>query len=181
MKAAPWALVVLMIGVLALQRGCDSRVTSIAVERAEAAEDSLAVLGPLVEDALAQARQRDTVLVQVTDTVTVTVERLRIEYREVDSQLRPTLDSIQVVYLDQLEANHAEQMAAKDRQIDALTLWGQSWKDAAEVLEVQAVQLTLRGDAWEQAYKSSQSQNRWLKLGGTALVGLAGYQAVTGN
>lgn len=142
---------------------------SEAVRRAEILEDSLAVLGPVVDSLVAEAERRDTVLVAVTDTVRLVVERTRTVQVEVLDTLRARLDSAEIVLLDSLVSAHAEEVAALERLAEERLLWGTSWKGAAEGLEAENVLLDARGSAWEAAY-SARSRQGWYERAGVVVV-----------
>lgn len=170
-SAVPWALVAALLVYAVLARGCSGGAADAAVARAEAAESALDSLAPLVDSLTAEAARRDTVLVTVTDTVAVTIERVRVVAAAADSALRATLDSAQAVVLDELQAAHAEEVRAWQTLADERLVWGTAWKDAAEALEAENVQLRLSGAAWREAYRSSERENRWTKIGSIALAG----------
>lgn len=180
-SSVPWLVVLALLAYMVLARGCSGVAVRDAVARAEAAESALDSLGPITDSLRAEAAHRDTTIITLTDTIRVTIERVRVVASAADSALRATLDSAQVVILDELQAAHATEVAALEVLLTETRLWGQAWKDAAEALEVENAQLRLRGDAWESAYKGTRGQNRWLKAGGLALLGFVGYDAVTGE
>lgn len=165
MNRAGWIVALVLAGVLLVGQ-CGEPAE---VARAEAAEDSIARLAPVVDSLRTEALRRDTVLVTVTDTLTLTIERVRVEATVIVDSLHARLDSVETVYLDELVEAHAEEVAALEVIITETRLWGQSWKDAAEALEAENFQLRIRGDAWEAAYESQRGQNKWLRIGTGAL------------
>jgi len=166
MKPPPfsWVLVVLLAAMLVGQ-GLGRRDT---VARAEAAEDSLAVLRPVVDSLVTLAARRDTVLQLVTDTVRVVVERTRVVQVAVGDTLRASLDSAQAVLFDTLLAAHADEVAALERLNAETLLWGRSWQEAAGALRAENEQLRLRGDAWEAAY-AARGRRSWVERGAVVL------------
>lgn len=136
--------------------------------RAQEAEDSIAVLEPLVDSLLVEAEKRDTVLVTVTDTVRQVVTRERVVQVAVVDTLYATLDPAETVLLDSLLASEEREDVAQELLRAETLAWGTAWKEAAEALQLENEQLRLRGDAWERAYRSSQT-SRWVERVGFVL------------
>ena len=146
MKAIPWVCVAIMMIALYAMRGIGER----AVLEADAAEDSILKLAPVVvqlraeSDSLrALALTRDTLLVAITDTVMVEVAQyVGMAAASADS-LRQTLDSAQSVHLDNLESAHAAEVAAVWRIADERLAWGENWRAFAltsdSLVKVQAL------------------------------------------
>lgn len=165
MKALPWVLLSAAVLVLA----ATWRVGQSAVVRAQALEDSIAVLQPVVDSLVAEAERRDTVLVTVTDSVRVVVERTRERQTVIVDTLYAMADSVEDAYLDSLVATHAEEVAALERLAEERLLWGTSWMEAAKGLEAENLLLDARGDSWEAAY-ASRSRRAWYERGAVAVV-----------
>ena len=165
-----WAAVVGLVVLLVVgQCSGGAAVDAARAEGHQAAADSLQ---PLVDSLRATAAHRDTLLVEVTDTVRVTIERVRIVAQAADSALRATLDSAQAVVLDELQAAHAEEVRAWQTLADERLAWGNAWREAAEALEAENVQLRLAGESWEAAYRSSQGDKRLAQIGGVLAAGV---------
>lgn len=173
----PWLLVVGLLGWLMFLRGCDGAAVAEARARAELAEDSIAVLEPIVEELLETALERDTVLVAVTDTVVVELERIRLETVVLLDTLEAHVDSIGAELLEELELAHAEEVAQLEQLSTERLLWGESWRDAALALEEEVVQLRIRGDQWEAAFRAqSWSKNGWKLAAVAEGLALVAYQ-----
>lgn len=104
----------------------------------EAARDSIAVLAPLLEAATeraelaeAEALRADTVLVTVTETETVVIERAIVVASEAADSLHARADSTEAALLDVILAAHAEEVAAVWVIADQRLAWGTEWMEAA--------------------------------------------------
>lgn len=170
----PW-LLVLLLGWALLVRGCANPSAEAARLRAERAEDSIRVLLPAYDSLALRARLRDTVLVEVTDTLEVTLERVRVEVVEASDSLRSVLDSVQTELLNELEAAHAEEVLALERLAEQRLIWGESWRDAALATNALLDQYRVANDAKDEALAALRREDRWIKLGATALLGIVVY------
>ena len=133
-SALPWALVgVMMVALYAMRN-----VRDVAVDRADAAEDSVAVLAPVVAQLQAEGDSlrglsltADTVLVTVTESVVIEIEATQDRYEAVADSLRATLDSAQNVHLVNIEEAHKAEVVAVWRIADERLAWGNTWRDYA--------------------------------------------------
>jgi hypothetical protein len=163
-----------LVGALTVMLGmsyCSGRsgaVEAAAVARAEGHQAALDSLAPITEALRAEAQRRDTLIVHVTDTLRVVIERAVVVAEEAADSLHARLDSVEVTYFAEYQEATETRINALEVLLEETRLWGQSWKDAAEALEVENRELRLRGDAWEEAYEASRGQNRWLKVGQAA-------------
>ncbi len=178
MKSTPWALVVVLLAVLFFMRGTSGAAVADAEARAQAAEDSVAVLAPIADSLMNAARQSDTVLVQITDTLRVTIERVRVEVVSITDSLLSHTDSIGAELVAELQAAHAVEVTALEELNAASVLWGEGWREAALAMESENEQLRLRGDAWEQAFNAQRRQSRRFQVGGLAVAALAVFAFV---
>ena len=134
MNRLAWVAVAIMMIALYAMRG-------IAVDRGtelEAATDSIAKLEHYTTqlqtraDSLGSiAHRADTVLVAVTDTVRVEIDRAWDRARASADSLRVTLDSTEAAHLVALENAHADEVAAVWRVADERLAWGESWRTFA--------------------------------------------------
>lgn len=132
--ALPWVLVCGLLVALFVMRG----LVSASTARLEEARDSIAKLEPRLAESEAHAAElmvsafkQDTVLIVLTDTVQVTIERAREDASAATDSLRATLDSLQAVQLDSIESAHEREVSAVLAVADQRLLWGQGWRDAA--------------------------------------------------
>jgi hypothetical protein len=134
----------ILAGALAVLLGlsyCSGRsgaAEAAAVARAEGHQAALDSLAPITEaltvraDSLAaEAFRLDTVLVTVTDTVEVRIDRAREAAAEASDSLRARIDSAATVFLDHLEAAHSEEVAAWQTLADERLAWGLGWMETA--------------------------------------------------
>jgi hypothetical protein len=153
--------------------------------RAEAARDSIAT----VADSLrAEAERADTVLLTLTDTVRVVVERVRERAAVAVDSLMARVDSTEALYVAEILQAHAEEVAALTALSDQRLAWGTAWRDAAleyaagwEAERAVGAELRLALAASERA-RRRQSLEVWAyRIGGAVGVGYAGVRAVTGG
>jgi hypothetical protein len=136
------------------------RSTSEAVDRALAAEAAVATLRPLADSLRREAERRDTVLVTVLDSIEVVVERVRVVQVEAVDSLRARLDSAEVVFLNELVAAHAVEVAALEESARQALLWGQGWRDAADAMTASRDAEIALGAAWEASYRAQARRGR---------------------
>lgn len=74
---------------------------------------------------------RDTVLVELTDTVRVVVRMAEVRGDVAMDTLRARADSTEAVWLDSLNVAHADEVAAWQTLADERLLWGETWRTAA--------------------------------------------------
>lgn len=160
MRALPWVIVAALVAWAVIQ----GRGFSEAVDRALAAEAAVATLRPLADSLRAEAERKDTVLVAVLDSVRVVVERERVVQVVVVDTIRQHVDSVGAAALDVLLASHAAEVAASEEATRQALLWGQDWKDVAEVNLAGWNAERARGDAWEAAARA-QDRRAWYERG----------------
>lgn len=106
------------------------------------------------DSAITEGLRRDTVLVELTDTVRVVIQAAQDVAHEASDSLHATLDSAQAALLDTILVAHAEEVAAVWRIADERLLWGQSWRDAALKADSVAIVERVRADLVETFQRS---------------------------
>ena len=109
------------------------------------------------DSAIAEGLHRDTVLVEVTDTVRVVIAAAQDVAHEASDSLHATLDSTQAALLDTILVAHAAEVAAVWAIADERLLWGQSWRDAALTADSVAVAERVRADLIE-TFQASETR-----------------------
>lgn len=157
-----------------------------------AREDSIAALEPRVrqltqdvEYLSAIASQRDTVLLAVTDTVTVQIRQAVDDYHAAADSLRATLDSVQSVHLANIESSHRAEVRALQRLTDETRLWGESWKALAvsqdSLIAAQSAQIALHSainQGLRRAYARQQVAGKATQLIAVVGAGKVCYDAI---
>lgn len=174
MKALPWILVIGLLAALYAVRG----ITMARGADMRAAWDSVAVLAPVVEAHRTEAVGADTVLVRVTDTLTVTIERTVALAAVSADSVRAHVDSTGAIYLDSLEAAHERHVAAVVAVSDARLAWGTTWRDYALALEAQNRQQDVALTLAYGMLRSQRRRNLGLKAGVVVLGAAIVYGAV---
>jgi hypothetical protein len=160
--ALPW-LLLLAVFIYALFARMGAEGAAEARVQARAAQDSLAKLEPVVARLRAEAERLDTVLIQTTDTIRVTVERTRVVAANATDSALAHADSATAVFIGELNAAHAEEVAALTSLADQRLLWGEGWKDVALASEAAIEQYRIQTQAQAAIIRHEKHQGTLVK------------------